>query len=123
MVTIGVGHTSHHGRKVAMGDVWSKAECDAEFLSDMHIFENDVRRLVKVRLTPWQFDAVTSFSFNVGASAFGGSTMLKKINKGDFEGAALEFHRWNKANGKVLDGLVRRRASGALDSKHPGSRL
>ena len=80
----------------------------------MRIFEADVRRLVKVRLAPWQFDALVSFTYNCGAGALSSSTLLKKVNAGDFEGAALEFHKWNKAGGKVMNGLVRRRASESL---------
>ena len=114
VLTIGWGHTGHHGRKFAGDDVWSAAECDAEFLSDMRIFEADVKRLVKVRLAPWQFDALVSFTYNCGAGALSSSTLLKKVNAGDFEGAALEFHKWNKAGGKVMNGLVRRRASELL---------
>jgi len=69
---------------------------------------------VKVKLKPWQFDALVSFTYNVGAGALAGSTLLKKVNAQDFEGAALEFHKWNKGGGKVLAGLTRRRASESL---------
>ena len=114
VATIGWGHTAHHGRSFKMGDVWSGAECDKEFLSDMRQFESDVKRLVKVKLTQWQFDALVSFAYNCGAGALAGSTLLKKVNAENFEGAVLEFHKWNKGGGKVLDGLIRRRASEAL---------
>ena len=112
--TIGWGTTTEHGHSIKSGLVWSQAQCDAAFLNDMHIFESDVRRLVKVPLTQWQFDALVSFSYNVGAGAFAGSTLLKKVNAQDFDAAALEFHKWCKAKGKKLDGLVRRRASESL---------
>ena len=112
--TIGVGTTSENDNKVREGMVWSFAQCRAAFLNDMHIFEGHIHRLVKVRLTQWQMDALTSFVYNVGAGAFASSTLLKKVNAKDFEGAALEFHKWNKGGGKVLPGLVRRRASEAL---------
>jgi lysozyme len=114
VVTIGWGTTTENDHKITMGLVWSQAQCDAAFLNDMHVFENHVRRLVKVKLAQWQFDALTSFAYNAGAGALGGSTLLKKVNAGDFEAAALEFHKWNKSKGKVLAGLVRRRASEAL---------
>jgi lysozyme len=65
-------------------------------------------------LTAYQFDALTSFTYNCGEGNLKKSTLLKKVNAGDFEGAALEFHKWNKANGKVLAGLTRRRASESL---------
>jgi lysozyme len=94
--------------------VWSQRQCDTAFLNDMKHFEGDVRRLVKTDLTQWRFDALVSFTYNVGAGALAGSTLLKKVNAKDFEAAALEFHRWNKGGGKVLAGLVRRRASESL---------
>ncbi len=112
--TIGWGTTTEHGHKISDGMVWSQAQCDAAFLHDMVEFEAHVKRLVKVKLTLWQFDALVSFTYNVGAGALGGSTLLKKVNAGDFDGAALEFHKWCKSNGKKLDGLVRRRASESL---------
>jgi lysozyme len=61
-----------------------------------------------------QFDALVSFSYNVGLPAFRSSTLLKKLNRDDYDGAAIEFHKWVKSGGKVLKGLVRRRASEAL---------
>jgi lysozyme len=112
--TIGWGHTNHHGRQFRMGDIWTQAECDEEFRSDMVRFEKAVKQLVKVPLRQWQFDALVSFSFNVGEGALGKSTLLRKVNAGDFEGAALEFQKWNRAGGQVLAGLTRRRASESL---------
>jgi lysozyme len=116
--TIGWGTTTEHGHKIGSGLVWSMEQCDAAFLKDMRQFEGDVKRLVKVKLKQWQFDALVSFAYNAGAGALAGSTLLKKVNVGDFEGAALEFHKWNKGTvrGKkvVLPGLVRRRASESL---------
>ena len=114
VLTIGWGHTNHHGRKFDDKARWSQTECDAEFLSDMAGFENSVRRLATVHLEPYQFDALVSFTYNCGEGALAKSTLLKKVNKGDFEGAALEFHKWNKSKGKVLNGLIRRRASESL---------
>ena len=112
--TIGWGTTSELGHKIRAGMVWTQAQCDAAFLHDMVAFEADVKRLVKVPLTQWQFDSLTSFSYNCGSGAFAGSTLLKRVNAKDFDGAALEFHKWCKGGGKKLDGLVRRRASEAL---------
>ena len=116
VLTIGWGHTHHHGRKFNVSSRWTREECDEAFLEDMEGFERAVRRLVKVPLEPYQFDALVSFDYNTGA--LGKSTLLKKVNAGDFEGAAKEFHKWNKAtvNGKkqVMRGLVRRRSSEAL---------
>lgn len=112
--TIGWGHTNHHGRKFKMGDIWTQAECDDEFRSDMIRFEKAVKALVTVPLKQWQFDALVSFSFNVGEGALGKSTLLKRVNAKNFDAAALEFHKWNRAGGQVLNGLTRRRASESL---------
>ena len=122
VTTIGWGTTSEHGHPLKMDTVWSKAQCDSAFLHDMEKFENDVKRLVKVRLSGFQFDALVSFTYNVGpgptppvhGAGLGGSTLLKKVNVGDFEGAAKEFIKWNKAGGKVMAGLTRRRKSESL---------
>jgi len=114
VMTIGWGTTSENGHRIASGTVWSMAQCDAAFRLDMRVFEADVKRLVKVKLAQWQFDALVSFAYNCGSGALAGSTLLKKVNAKNFDGAALEFHKWNKGGGKVLAGLVRRRASEAL---------
>jgi lysozyme len=114
VLSIGFGHTNHHGRKFHPQAIWSAAECDAAFREDMIGFEAAVRRLVKVELEQHQFDALVSFAYNCGEGALAGSTLLKKLNAGDFTGATAEFHRWNKGGGKVLAGLTRRRASEAL---------
>jgi lysozyme len=114
VLTIGWGHTNHHGRKFDANTIWTQAECDAEFLNDMALFEGTVNKLVKVAINQDQFDALVSFAFNVGGGNLEKSTLLKKLNAGDFPGAAQEFKRWNKADGKVLPGLTRRRASESL---------
>jgi lysozyme len=112
--TIGWGHTNHHGRKFSLASTWSKAECDEEFLKDMVRFENAVDRLVTVNLNQHQFDALVSFTYNCGEGNLGKSTLLKKVNRRDWDGAAREFAKWNRAAGKVFPGLTRRRASEAL---------
>jgi lysozyme len=114
VLTIGWGHTQHHGKKFDAASRWTLAQCNEAFLEDMTGFEKAVRRLVTIELEPWQFDALVSFTYNCGEGNLQKSTLLKKVNAGDFEGAALEFHKWNKGGGKKLDGLVRRRASEAL---------
>ncbi|NDD75636.1 MAG: lysozyme [Gammaproteobacteria bacterium] len=75
--------------------------------------EKAVRDLVTVDLTQSQYDALVSFSYNVGTGALSKSTLLKKLNAGDYAGAAARFADWNKGGGKVLPGLVRRRAAEA----------
>jgi len=80
----------------------------------MAVFEQLVTAMVKVPLKQHQFDALVSFAYNVGGGNLRSSTLLRKLNAGDYDGAALEFHKWNRSNGKVLPGLVRRRAAEAL---------
>jgi lysozyme len=72
-------------------------------------FVEQVMKAVKVSLTQNEVDAIACFTYNVGVKAFSDSTMLKKLNKGDKQGASLEYMRWNKAGGKELKGLTRRR--------------
>jgi lysozyme len=114
VTTIGWGHTNDHGRKFNMDAAWTKEECDEEFLRDMELFENDVKRLVTHKINGFQFDALVSFTYNCGAGNLAKSSLLRYVNKGDFDAAAKEFIKWNKANGKVLPGLTRRRKSESL---------
>ncbi|HEH9405116.1 lysozyme [Aeromonas salmonicida] len=106
--TIGRGHT---GSEVKPGLVWTQQQADAAFLVDIARFERDVLSLVKVPVNQGQFDALVLFSYNVGSKAFESSTLLRKLNAGDYDGAAVEFRRWNKNDGKVMRGLTRRRAA------------
>ena len=111
--TIGWGHT--HG--VKMGDSITQDEADEIFTVDLKIFEQGVNRLVKVPITQNEFDALVSFSYNCGldedtdnvAEGLGDSTLLKRLNEMDYYSAAQEFPKWNRDNGKVVAGLVRRR--------------
>lgn len=105
--TIGYGHTGG----VKRGDVITEAYARELLKDDLRRFEKAVSRLVKVQLNQGQFDALVSFAFNVGEGNLERSTLLRKVNAGDFEGAALEFRKWNRAAGKVMRGLVRRRAA------------
>ena len=79
----------------------------------------DVDSLVKVSLNDNQYAAIVSFTFNLGIGNLKQSTLLKKVNAGDFAGAANEFAKWNKAGGKVLAGLTRRRAAEAELFRRP----
>lgn len=113
--TIGWGHT----RGVKRGDTCTQAQADAWLLEDVTEAELAVHRLVKVPITQNQFDALVSFAYNCGADedadtiaeGLGDSTLLRKLNGADYVGAAAEFPKWNKDNGVVLQGLVRRRAA------------
>lgn len=113
VLTIGWGHTNSHGRRFDRSSIWSQEECDRALYEDMSGFERDVERLVKVNLNQNQFDALVSFAYNVGSGALGKSTLLRKLNAGDYDGAADEFGKWVKGGGKVLPGLVKRRAAEA----------
>jgi lysozyme len=114
VLTIGWGHTNHHGRKFDAATRWTAEECHEAFVEDMGGFEQSVRKLVTVPLEQHQFDALVSFTYNCGEGNLRKSTLLKKVNAKDFDGAAKEFIKWNKANGKVLSGLTRRRQSESL---------
>ncbi|ECI2457664.1 lysozyme [Salmonella enterica subsp. enterica] len=106
--TIGYGHT---GNDVRPGMVWTQVQADSALISDLAQCERAISRLVKVTLTQNQFDALVSFVFNVGSGNLQSSTLLRKLNSGDYRGAADEFPRWNKADGKVMAGLTKRRAA------------
>ena len=109
--TIGVGHTSAAGPpKVYKGMTITAQECDEILSRDLATFERAVEKAVKVPLNQNQFDALVSFTFNVGAGNLQKSTLLKRLNQGDYRGAADQFPVWNKAAGKVMKGLVTRRA-------------
>jgi len=112
--TIGWGSTHHGGWDIDTTTRWTAGECHEAFLKDMASFERSVRKLVTVPLTEHQFDALVSFAYNCGEGNLKKSTLLKCVNRGDHKQAAAEFHKWNKANGKALAGLTRRRASESL---------
>ena len=107
VVTIGYGTTSG----VKMGDTITKERAEDLLRADVKRFEDQVLRLVKVPLTQGQFDALVSFTYNLGAANLGNSTLLRLLNAGDYKGAAAQFDRWTKAGGKELPGLVKRRAA------------
>ena len=103
--TIGYGHTDG----VKEGDVITQEKADALLASDLDLFSSGVKRLVSANLDYNQLGALVSFAFNVGLGNFRHSSLLRLVNQGDFLNAANEFLKWNKANGKVLPGLTRRR--------------
>lgn len=107
IVTVCAGHT----KTAKLGQVKTLAECEALLKEDVKEVEVAVRRLVTVPLTQAQFDALVSFTFNVGSSNLAKSTLLKKVNAFDCWGAGAEFMRWTYGGGKELPGLVIRRAS------------
>lgn len=109
--TIGYGSTYYEdGTKVTIKDAPITEERAVELLKNVvKTFEESINKLVKVKLTQNQFDSLVCFTYNIGISNFTNSTMLRLLNQGKYEEAAKEFSRWNKAGGKVLAGLVRRR--------------
>lgn len=106
VLTIGVGHT---GPEVVEGLVIDRLQSFIWLKEDLVEAEDAVNRLVKVALTQNQFDALASFVFNLGEGNFSKSTLLKKLNVGDYDGARNEFKRWVYDNGKIQPGLVKRR--------------
>jgi len=105
--TIGVGHT----KGVMPGDKIDDRQVDQFLREDLESAEYAVSRLVKVDLTQNAFDALVSLVFNIGSGAFASSTLLKMLNKGQTQAAADQFLKWTMAGGKVLRGLVTRRAA------------
>lgn len=99
--TIGYGTTVYpDGRKVQQGDKITLSQARSYLQNDLRKFEAQVDRLVQVPLTQNQFDALVSFTYNVGGGALEKSTLLKKLNAGDYGGAAKQFMRWNKVRNK-----------------------
>jgi GH24 family phage-related lysozyme (muramidase) len=109
--TIGWGATGEgleEGSRIGPGTVWTQAQCDARLARDLERYAREVAEAIgEAPTTQGQFDAMVSFHYNTGAIAR--ATLTRKHCNGDHEGAANEFRRWNKAAGRVLAGLVRRR--------------
>ena len=103
--TIGYGHT----KDVQEGDTWSESHADHMLEVEMEEYENYIHDLVTCPLSQNQFDALVSWVYNLGSSNLQASTLLKRLNAGDYPDVPNQIKRWNKAGGKVLEGLVRRR--------------
>ena len=118
--TIGFGHLVHRGP--TNGSESAEFKHGVTFQRALALLQVDaaiasacVRDHVKVPLNQAQFDALVSFVFNVGTGAFGGSTLLKKLNAGEYAAVPGELAQWSKAGGRTLQGLLNRRhAEGAL---------
>lgn len=106
--TIGYGHT---GPDVSRGMDITGEQAETLLAADVAWAEAVVNRAVKVPITQGQFDAMVDFVFNMGAANFVRSTLLRMLNAGDHSEAAEQLLRWNKAGGKVLEGLTRRRVA------------
>ena len=103
--TIGWGHTAG----VKKGDKWTQGKADNTLLNDIDEFEGYVNHYVNVPLTQNQFDALVSWTFNLGPGNLKSSTMLTKLNEKSYDEVPSQMKRCNKAGGKVLRGLERRR--------------
>ncbi|SUA58059.1 lysozyme [Oligella urethralis] len=105
--TIGFGTTSG----VKLGDRIEPVTALKRLHSDMQKFEGAIKQCVKVPLYQHEYDAYLSLSYNIGSNAFCGSTLVKKLNAGDYQGACEQILRWDKFQGRTLRGLtIRRRA-------------
>ncbi len=109
--TIGFGTTIYpNGIKVKRGDTCTREQAKAYMTPELKKFELAVNSAVTVPINQNQFDALVSLTYNIGIKAFKNSTLLKKLNVGDIRSAAAQFDVWNKDGGKVVQGLVNRRA-------------
>ncbi|WP_208432930.1 lysozyme [Bartonella taylorii] len=112
--TIGYGHTSRAGKPIVKkGMCITQQQAEEILCEDLKQFENAVENAVTVSLTDCQFAALVSFCYNVGTAAFCKSTLLKKLNQGDYEAVPVELQKWNKVGGRPLRGLANRRAAEA----------
>ena len=110
VLTIGYGHTGG----VKETDKITLEEADSLLKKDIAKFEEYVSDNVMVKLNQSQFDALVAWTFNLGVGNLRSSTMLKKLNESDYGSVPFEMRRWNKAGGKTLDGLIRRRQAESL---------
>jgi lysozyme len=108
--TIGWGHVISAADAVKYASGITQEQANALFAHDVRIAEGGVTSLITAPLTPNQFAALVSFTFNLGAGRLRASTLRRKINARDYQGAADEFSRWVFAGGRKLTGLVSRRA-------------
>lgn len=108
--TIGYGHTSAAGKPtVTSGLKITQKEAEDILANDLGKYEDAVQRAITKRPTQHQLDAMTSLCYNIGPGSFAKSSVVRKFNAGDIAGAANAFLLFNKAGGKVLTGLARRR--------------
>ena len=107
--TIGYGHI----KGVQMGDVITETQAHEMLVEELNEYESYINDLVTVSLNQNQFDAMVSWVYNLGSGNLRASTLLKVLNSGDYAGVPAQIMRWNKAGGKVLEGLTRRRQAEA----------
>lgn len=110
--TIGYGTTEPiNGEPIQEGMTITQEEADRLLRENIKMYERAIRENTRVPLNQNHFDALVSLTYNIGCEAYKSSTLLKMLNQYDYYGAADQFLRWNKVNGKTLTGLTRRRES------------
>jgi lysozyme len=110
--TIGYGTTKYpNGIRVKKGDTCTLEQAKAYMQNDLKAFERTVNDAVNVSINQNQFDALVSLAYNIGATAFKKSTLVKRLNEGNYKAAANQFNVWVNAGGKRMQGLVNRRAA------------
>ena len=107
--TIGYGHT----KDVVEGMEITQEQAEQMLVDELHEYESYINKYVTVALSQNQFDALVSWVYNLGPANLTASTMLKVLNSGEYEDVPAQMKRWNKAGGKVLEGLIRRREAEA----------
>ena len=107
VLTIGFGTTEG----VKLGDRITPPQALGRALSDLGKFDGAIRECVRVPLHQHEYESFLSLAYNIGPGAFCGSTLVRKLNAGDYAGACAEISRWNRQAGRVLQGLVNRRAA------------
>jgi len=110
VLTIGYGHT----KGVTDGMQITKAQADEMLVEELATYEAYVSNAVENQLDQCMFDAIVSWTYNLGPTNLLSSTMLKVLNAGEYDEVPAQLKRWNKAKGKVLEGLIRRREAEAL---------
>ncbi len=111
--TIGYGHVVRDHEHERFAESIDEATADELLRRDVETAERAVLRLVRVPLEDWQFDALCSFAFNLGAGALQRSTLRRKVNRAEHDAVPAEFRRWVWAGGRRLKGLIRRREAEA----------
>lgn len=114
--TIGIGFIRYTlgwraGKKVKLSDVLTDHEIEQEFKNQVVEYENAVKKAVNAPLTQSQFNACVSLCYNIGVGAFSGSSVVRRLNERKYRAACEAFALWNKAGGRVIQGLVNRRAA------------
>ena len=113
-LTVGYGHiVKQNEKKSYESRVLTEKECTVLLKRDILRYEKAVDKYITVMITQNQFDALVSFTYNLGTGALKRSTLRRKLNLGEFAGIPNEIQRWNKCNGKPLAGLTRRREAEA----------